>query len=125
MGQLERRFGRQDAARRVSELHAVWVSHMHADHHGGLYPLLARRAAMGCGPLLVIGPWPLWRVLMAYAKVRAHSRARSRAGVSPQCHWWLLVSAPLSSPCCMGAARRCPCRGRLCFAIGLLCRPAL
>ena len=68
MGQLERRYGRADALRRILELRFVWVSHMHADHHGGLYPLLARRAAAGAPPLLVVGPFPLFRVLTAYAK---------------------------------------------------------
>lgn len=87
MGQLERRYGREDAARRILQLHAVWVSHMHADHHGGLYPLLLHRqylqqqATCTAGtdssnsstqqqkPLLILGPWPLFRVLCEYAKV--------------------------------------------------------
>ncbi|GBF96657.1 hypothetical protein Rsub_09290 [Raphidocelis subcapitata] len=69
MGQLERRYGAADAQRRICGLRFVWVSHMHADHHSGLYPLLARRAAAGAPPLLVIGPMPLWRVLQEYAKV--------------------------------------------------------
>jgi ribonuclease Z len=90
------------------QLHAVWVSHMHADHHGGLYPLLLRRqallqqhqqeqqrpdsapaaatgsdtadgrdqasAAAAAGgdsvkPLLILGPFPLFRVLCQYSKV--------------------------------------------------------
>ncbi|KAF8070965.1 TRZ4 [Scenedesmus sp. PABB004] len=91
MGQLERRFGRADAARRVAGLRLVWVSHMHADHHGGLYPLLlererllaADRVAAGGGdgggdgagagddappPLVILGPWPLFRVLCEYSK---------------------------------------------------------
>lgn len=107
MGQLERRFGRAEAERRILQLHAVWISHMHADHHGGLYPLLLRRqallaqqqqhqqqlapsaqpgsdtadgrdqaAAAGAGgpagapqPLLILGPFPLFRVLCQYSKV--------------------------------------------------------
>jgi ribonuclease Z len=91
MGQLERRYGRQDAAQRIMNLNAIWVSHMHADHHGGLYPLLLRRqqllqqhqAAAGPEqphqqqqqqqhvrhrPLLVMGPWPLFRVLAQYGE---------------------------------------------------------
>jgi ribonuclease Z len=74
MGQLERRFGRHDAAQRILNLNAVWVSHMHADHHGGLYPLLLRRQElllqqqqdMRHKPLLIMGPWPLFRVLSQY-----------------------------------------------------------
>lgn len=100
MGQMERRFGRADADRRILQLHAVWISHMHADHHGGLYPLLLRRQALvqqqlhrsGCPvdaspaqkggdtadfkdqaakvkPLLIMGPFPLFRVLCQYSKV--------------------------------------------------------
>ena len=100
MGQLERRFGRAEADRRIQELHAVWVSHMHADHHNGLYPLLLHRQALlhkqsstaaataaasgsdvGDGkdqsngsapaikPLLILGPFPLFRVLCQYSKV--------------------------------------------------------
>ena len=102
MGQLERRFGRAEAERRILQLHAVWISHMHADHHGGLYPLLLRRQALlqqqqqrgsaqpgsdtadgrdqagtgaGAGtaagekPLLILGPFPLFRVLCGYSKV--------------------------------------------------------
>jgi ribonuclease Z len=92
MGQLERRFGRDDAERRILGLRAVWISHMHADHHGGLYPLLLRRQALqqrqaaeragghdggaaAAGerqpqqPLLVMGPFPLFRVLCTYSKV--------------------------------------------------------
>jgi ribonuclease Z len=95
MGQLERRFGRAEADRRILQLHAVWVSHMHADHHGGLYPLLLRRQALlqqqaaaahagsdtadgrdqaaasaaASKPLLILGPFPLFRVLCQYSKV--------------------------------------------------------
>eukprot|EP00878_Enallax_costatus_P021077 GHUV01022298.1.p1 GENE.GHUV01022298.1~~GHUV01022298.1.p1 ORF type:complete len:210 (+),score=16.87 GHUV01022298.1:128-757(+) len=89
MGQLERRFGRKDAARRILQLHAVWISHMHADHHGGLYPLLLHRqhlqqqqqqgsnldpSANGsitppAKPLLILGPWPLFKVLCDYSKL--------------------------------------------------------
>jgi ribonuclease Z len=88
MGQLERRFGRHDAAQRILNLNAVWVSHMHADHHGGLYPLLQRRQELLLQqqrqaaappqqqqqkdvrhkPLLILGPWPLFRVLSQYGE---------------------------------------------------------
>jgi hypothetical protein len=47
---------------------------MHADHHGGLYPLLLRRQELlqqhqrdsKHKPLLIMGPWPLFRVLSQY-----------------------------------------------------------
>jgi ribonuclease Z len=87
MGQMDRCFGPADAARRIQQLKFVWVSHMHADHHGGLYPLLLRRekllllqqqqqqqngegaAAGAAEPLLILGPWPMFRVLQTYSQV--------------------------------------------------------
>jgi ribonuclease Z len=82
MGQLERRYGRHDAARRILNMRAVWVSHMHADHHGGLYALLLQRRRLAeaeaaaaaaanssspaVPPLLILGPWPLFKVLFEY-----------------------------------------------------------
>jgi ribonuclease Z len=86
IGQLERVFGREGAAQRVARLAAVWVSHMHADHHGALYGLLERRwwqgqqrqqepsAPAAAEPLLIIGPWPLFRVLTTYATAMPHLR---------------------------------------------------
>lgn len=38
------RFGVEDAERRLLQLRAVCITHMHADHHGGLYRLLEWRA---------------------------------------------------------------------------------
>jgi hypothetical protein len=34
---LSRRYGCAETERRVRELQCIWISHMHADHHGGLY----------------------------------------------------------------------------------------
>ncbi|KXZ55190.1 hypothetical protein GPECTOR_3g335 [Gonium pectorale] len=67
MGQMKRRFGREDAERRLLQLRLVWVSHMHADHHGGLYRLLEWRAARGAPPLLIVGPRKLFDVLVRYS----------------------------------------------------------
>ncbi|GLI60588.1 hypothetical protein VaNZ11_002748 [Volvox africanus] len=70
MGQLKRRFGNADAEHRLlNQLTCVWVSHMHADHHGGLYRLLEWRARRGAAPLLVIGPYQLFNVLVRYSAV--------------------------------------------------------
>jgi ribonuclease Z len=93
MGQLERRYGAEDAARRVNDLLFVWVSHMHADHHGGLYPLLTRRAATAAEPLLIVGPFPLFRVLQEYCKVRAGGGWGAWRGLL------LALVLHLSSPC--------------------------
>ncbi|KAG2496087.1 hypothetical protein HYH03_005690 [Edaphochlamys debaryana] len=67
MGQLKRRFGGPDAERRMEELGLVWVSHMHADHHGGLYRLLEWRCRRGLPPLLVVGPAKLFDILVRYS----------------------------------------------------------
>ncbi|GLC37922.1 hypothetical protein PLESTF_000610300 [Pleodorina starrii] len=70
MGQMKRRFGSAETERRLlHDLGAVWVSHMHADHHGGLYRLLEWRARAGAPPLLVIGPTALFDVLVRYSAV--------------------------------------------------------
>jgi ribonuclease BN (tRNA processing enzyme) len=67
------RYGAHEAERRLLELRCIWISHMHADHHGGLYRLLELRARlMGpehATPLLIIGPIPLFNVLRSYQKV--------------------------------------------------------
>lgn len=41
LGQLRRRYGRRRTEDVVSGLVAVWISHMHADHHLGLPHILA------------------------------------------------------------------------------------
>eukprot|EP00798_Chlamydomonas_sp_ICE-L_P013437 gene13437-19293_t len=66
VGQLQHKFGREDAMRRVKELKAIVFTHMHADHHGALYGLLEMRARMGAPPLLIMGPTKLFYVLEAY-----------------------------------------------------------
>lgn len=109
MGQLERRYGVADAERRIRELRLLWVSHMHADHHGGLYPLLARRRRLGAPPLLVVGPFPLLRVLQEYSRVRARGsgggvqRGQARTRARPQalpgrCPLATRVAAPTPCP---------------------------
>jgi hypothetical protein len=71
------RYGLEGAAQRLRSLKLLWVSHMHADHHGGLYPLLQQRQRLlgpGAPPLLIVGPFPLWRVLQGYQQVGAVGR---------------------------------------------------
>ncbi len=66
LGQLRRRFG-VACDDIIANLRAVWISHIHADHHVGLPRLLnARKRLLGhdCPPLLVIGPRPLRRALL-------------------------------------------------------------
>lgn len=45
-GQLKRRYGSAEAERRVCDLACIFISHMHADHHGGLYRLLQLRGEL-------------------------------------------------------------------------------
>ena len=86
LGQLRRRYGAAGTSAALASLAAVWISHIHADHHAGLPGLLlARAAAVRRGkreavagptppsipPLLVIGPRPMRRVLAAYAHLYA------------------------------------------------------
>ena len=71
-GQLLRRYGAAGADDVVRRLAAVWISHIHADHHVGLPSLLAARTRLlgpDCEPLLVVGPRPLRRALQAYAQL--------------------------------------------------------
>jgi len=72
LGQMCRRFGRQGADDVLRRLAMVWISHIHADHHVGLPALLAARTRLlgaECPPLLVVGPRPLRRALVAYANL--------------------------------------------------------
>eukprot|EP00752_Nemacystus_decipiens_P002879 g2679.t1 len=41
LGHLERQFGREGARREIRGLDCVWISHKHADHHTGLFRLIA------------------------------------------------------------------------------------
>lgn len=70
LGHLERQFGREGALEEIRGLDCVWISHKHADHHTGLFRLIAEhhRARMASGltgglhqaeagsPLVVVAP---------------------------------------------------------------------
>ena len=82
---LRRQLGWAGAARVLSALDMVWVSHMHADHHAGLPAVLdARRAALAeradgsaaasAQPLLIVGPAALGRLLGAQSPSEAGGR---------------------------------------------------
>lgn len=67
-----RRFGVEEAKRRVKQLRAVWISHRHADHHVGVSRVLALRRQLlssDAPPLPVFGPPSLRRVLSACNKL--------------------------------------------------------
>ncbi|XP_024533168.1 tRNAse Z TRZ4, mitochondrial isoform X2 [Selaginella moellendorffii] len=72
-GQLLRRFGPSTDSV-VAGLRLIWISHIHADHHGGLSRILSVRRQLlsksgNVEPLLVVGPKLLKRVLEAYDMV--------------------------------------------------------
>ncbi|CAM9952977.1 unnamed protein product, partial [Ectocarpus sp. 8 AP-2014] len=69
LGHFERQFGREGALREIRGLDCVWISHKHADHHTGLFRLIAehhraRQASRPAGaepreaaaPLVVVAP---------------------------------------------------------------------
>ena len=70
LGQLCRRYGREGTDSVLRGLRAIWISHIHADHHAGLPRLLtARRRLLGgaaAPPLPILGPRPLRRFLELY-----------------------------------------------------------
>lgn len=56
-GQIVRLFGRERARDVMKQLHAVYVSHLHADHHIGLIALLSERQQLEPEqPLLLLAP---------------------------------------------------------------------
>lgn len=60
LGHLERLFGREGALREIRGLDCVWISHKHADHHTGLFRLIAehhraRAASHRLGALKQVG----------------------------------------------------------------------
>ena len=65
---------------RVAGLCAVWVSHMHADHHTGLLSLLWERWAAGAPPLLVAGPPALLPLLRMYSALISCELAAAGGG---------------------------------------------
>ena len=63
-GQLVRYFGYNGAIKRISSLKLIWISHRHADHIAGVLEILSRRPRE-LPPVLVFGPMPLVRLLLA------------------------------------------------------------
>lgn len=68
LGQLRRRYGYAGTEARLRSLRAIWISHIHADHHVGLPGVLAERARIlgpGAAPIPLFGPFPLRAVTSA------------------------------------------------------------
>lgn len=69
----------------LGSIHAVAVSHMHADHHSGLLAVLAARAAAAstAHPLLVLGPPALGPVMAGYARMLPRQNSASGSAGPP------------------------------------------
>ncbi|KAF0300364.1 Ribonuclease Z, mitochondrial [Amphibalanus amphitrite] len=68
-GQLVRLQGSEGAAETLRRLSAIYISHLHADHHIGLISILeARRRALGADhkPCLLMAPAPITNYLNMY-----------------------------------------------------------
>lgn len=67
-GQLSRHFG-PNLNEALSTLKAVFISHMHADHHLGLLRIILHRQLLTRDPLIIIGPPRLCGWLFEYSQV--------------------------------------------------------
>ncbi|KDO32916.1 hypothetical protein SPRG_02608 [Saprolegnia parasitica CBS 223.65] len=76
-GQLYRHVGGDEAALTalLTNLHVVWISHNHADHHLGLVRLLSRRP-IELPPLAIVGPPHVLNWLRDYGAVDANINAK-------------------------------------------------
>ncbi|XP_037093725.1 ribonuclease Z, mitochondrial-like [Pollicipes pollicipes] len=97
-GQLVRLLGQQRAAAVLRRLGAVYISHLHADHHIGLISILeARRRALGAEhrPCLLLAPGPIAGYLTMYHNKMAPlldtfslvANARLQLSSSPRPAW--------------------------------------
>ncbi|KAJ8609873.1 hypothetical protein CTAYLR_007495 [Chrysophaeum taylorii] len=68
VGQIYKAFGSATPSV-LAQLHAVWISHPHADHHLGLPRLLLERRKYATEPLVLMAPWPVLRWLHEYEAV--------------------------------------------------------
>lgn len=68
VGQLYRTFGVETPSV-LEQLHAIWISHPHADHHLGLPHLLHERRKFVSEPLVLMAPWPVLRWLGEYVAI--------------------------------------------------------
>lgn len=71
VGQLYRAFGSEATPAILAKLHAVWISHPHADHHLGLPQLLCERRKFTDQPLVLMAPMPVLRWLGEYCLVES------------------------------------------------------
>ncbi|KAK0622837.1 hypothetical protein B0T14DRAFT_427746 [Immersiella caudata] len=74
LGQLRRKYGFEGADEVIKDLHAIYISHSHADHHLGTASVLARRAVLakenpGLHPITFIATKGMMQWLKDYQQV--------------------------------------------------------
>ncbi|KAI8092716.1 beta-lactamase-like protein [Halteromyces radiatus] len=70
-GQMLRHFGRDRLPQELKDLRCIFVSHLHADHHLGIFQLLIKRkeARQNGAPLFLIAPYIYQRWMLEYNNV--------------------------------------------------------
>lgn len=68
-GQMVRYFGPDKADEELEKVKAIFVSHLHADHHLGLISLLVRRGELNLPPLMLILPAAVHNWLYDYHRL--------------------------------------------------------
>jgi ribonuclease BN (tRNA processing enzyme) len=75
----------------------VWISHMHADHHCGLLPLLAAVVLRGPARVHIVGPPALGALLPAYLRLIALEAAACRALPTAAVTAWLALAVTFAA----------------------------
>lgn len=66
LGQLVRFYGRDGADEVLKNLRMIYISHLHADHHLGLFNILNRRRQLTNNKVLLLAPTPIYTWLSFY-----------------------------------------------------------
>ncbi|KAJ3276473.1 hypothetical protein HDV01_005096 [Terramyces sp. JEL0728] len=69
MGQMHRHFGPERLEKELKDLNLVFISHMHADHHLGLFEILQKRKTLTSNKLYVVGPYPMFDWINDYSEI--------------------------------------------------------
>ncbi|KAJ3262626.1 Zinc phosphodiesterase ELAC protein 2 [Boothiomyces macroporosus] len=69
MGQLHRHFGPEKLEKEVKDMKLIFISHMHADHHLGLFELLNFRRKITKDKICIVGPYPMFEWIRDYSEV--------------------------------------------------------
>ncbi|KAJ3322396.1 Zinc phosphodiesterase ELAC protein 2 [Boothiomyces sp. JEL0866] len=69
LGQLNRHLGPKRLEKEVKDLKLVFISHMHADHHLGLFEILLYRKQITNEKLYIVGPYPMFDWIKDYSEI--------------------------------------------------------